>query len=621
MSDSTDSTDPPNQTAGMIGFALVMLFGLVLLAGIGWFFRPWFHGIIYLFYVTPVWWIALGLLIALGFVRLAFGTGSGSGSGSDVDDPRDKRRVDRSVIEDVEALLWSVGLGGVTRNLRGRSLVTTIVLVLVIVMPPVAGTYAAADMGTTALAEANPTESLAETDARHPRIVTEAVADSYASNTLQTPQYKTVRPDITFLNGTPHWSYGLAPDGVNPHFTLKQSGSVYVNMSTQSTDVKTIRDTVKYGVGTAFYNNHRWHLLKNGPYFVDYEDPFMVPDDRPSVVRANNGSPQTYVAVPYLEPEFGVRSFPLPVPYSKPTWGGVALIAPNGSVNHLSPEQARQHPVLEGQKLVPFKLTRKRIAGTKYRNGIINTLPILGSHKGETQLTKLRNGSQPFLQPTRDGVKYYVALEAVGRSQGVREVWEVDGRTGEAEVLRPDESLIGPRKAASYVPQATGLSRLDWNRFTPTEPLPVQIRGQLYWRLAVVSNQGSGITTVAFVNASSNTIHEASTTKAVERFIAGDEVAARTVGGANGSGGSNATSGSSAPPMDGTAGGVPPGAGNASIVVVKRAPDGSVVSTMTVGPNESVSIEAGPAANASGTPNPTAATANMNMTANTTQAP
>ncbi|WP_160134206.1 ABC transporter permease [Halococcus salsus] len=506
--------------------------GLAILLGVAYVVRPWLQWLVYGLYTTPIAWVFVPVgLAAVAYFGVSF----------------ESRGANRPL---------GIALG--------------LVVVAVIVLTSVGGLYAQTTLADRTMAGATPTQGLSPADADHPRVVTRNVSDNYAANTLQLSRYRVSNPDVTFRNGTPYWSYALSPDGVRNHFALKQDGTVLVNMSAQNAKVETVRGELDAGIGTAWYNNYRWSVLKQGQYLVDYGDPFMVPHRN-----------ESYIAVPYTKPSFHVRALPVPLPYTVPEWGGVALVAPDGSVTDLSPAEARSNPVLRGQKLVPFDLTRERVTATKYRNGILNTLPVVGSHTDEIEVaaTPGSGNEQPYLVPTADGTKYVVAVEPFGNAQGLREVWEIDGRTGEASVYRSPsgESLFGPRKAADYVRQASRTT--DWNRFSPAEPLPVAVDDRLYWMVKVVPEGGSGISYVAFVNAESSNVQETASTAAVEEFLRGNRSAAQSVR----DGGPNASTGG---PRNETVAG-----GNVSLVVEKRAPNGSVVATMTVYENESVSIE------------------------------
>jgi hypothetical protein len=478
---------------------------------VAWYVRPWLHGVVYGVYTTPILPIAAALGVGLAsLVRRRLGARAGG------------------------------------------QVVLTVVVVVLVAGTSVTGLLAGETLGTATMDRAETAGNLSETDPTKPRVVTRSVATRYASNTLNFPQYRVVGGDITVRNGTPYWSYALAPDGAFNHYTKRQHGTVLVDMSQQNAEVDTVVGDLRTGIGPAFYNNYRFATLKRANYLVDYEDPFMV---------VHEGD--QYVAVPYTKPEFHW----LPLPYTTPEWGGVVLIDRDGGITDLSPADARDHPVLRDQKLYPFELTRERVAATKYRNGILNTFT---SHEDEIEVAPVPGGGndQPFVVFTDRGPEYVVAVEPYGQAQGLKEVWTIDARTGEYEVYSPTESLFGARKATDYVRQAARTT--DWNRFTPSEPIPVVVDGQLYWEVRIVPGDSSGIAYTAFVNARSSDVTEVSTTAEVTAFLEGERGGVRTGDGTDGTDDRSPT-----------------------LVVERVAPNGTVVGTLEVYGNETVRVVRG----------------------------
>jgi len=493
--------------AGRVPGGLWVVVPALVVLGLLWFLRPWLQGLVYAVYTTP----ALVLPLAAAAVPfLAFG-----------------RDTSTSTI-----------------NAAGTLFVVTLV-----VTSGATGLFAGETLGTATLDGAETATGLDESDPANPRVVTRQVASRYASNTLNFPQYRVTNSDVTVYNGSVYWSYALSPDGLWNHFTKRQHGTVLVDMAEQNADVRTITGDMAAGMGTAFYNNHRWRTLKQGQYLVNYHDSFMV---------VHEG--EQYIATPYTSPEFHW----LPVPYTTPTWGGVALVDSDGTVRDLTPEEAQNSEVLAGQRLYPFSLARDRVAATKYRNGIVNTFT---SHEGEIEVAPVpgEGNDQPFYLQTEDGPKYVVAVEPYGEAQGLREVWTVDARTGAHERYSPNASLFGPRKATDYVRQAARTT--DWNRFQPSEPIPVVVDGQLYWEVRVVPEDGSGISYVAFVNARTSDVTEVETTPQVRQFMRGE------------------------PPTETEP---RPADGDEPALIVRRvAPNGTVLDEMAVYGNESVSVVSG----------------------------
>lgn len=487
---------------------ILLIAGII---GVGYFFRPWLHWLAYFVWTTPLLWAAAGTVILATIYTAA--------------------RYDPDRAATVASGL-SIG-----------------VLVLLVIGLVFAGWAASVELNDQTMQRSTAADGLMETSSEQPRVVPRAVANRFASNTLNLPRYRLAESDITMVNGTPHWSYPLAPDGFRNYLIEDQDGTVFVDMTEQNIRVNTTRGQLQEGVGTVVWNRYKWHLLKHGQYLVDYQDPFMVVrDDR------------QYIAVPYIKPQFHLW-------YTTPEWGGVALIHEDGTVEDLSPAEARQHPVLEGQRLYPFDLAYKEVKKTKYRRGVVNQLPVIGSHRDEIEIAPVPGSSnnQPFfVLDEQNRAHYFIAVEPYGDAQGLREVWTIDARTGDYERFAPSDSLTGPRKATDFVRQAARTT--DWDRFTPSEPIPTVIDGEMYWSVRVVPNDASGISYVAFVNAETTEVAEAETSAEISAFIAGETDVVDSTG--------------------------PVGDDRTPTLIVKRiAPNGTVLETMEVYGNETVVVD------------------------------
>ncbi|OYR86269.1 hypothetical protein DJ71_06570 [Halorubrum sp. E3] len=430
---------------------------------------------------------------------------------------------------------------------------------------PVANAVAGVTLSDQTMGETATVERLDNVDADNPRIVTRAVADRYASNTLNRPQYRVGETDISVVNGTPYWSAPLAPDGLFNMITKGQPGTVLVDMTTQGANVRSVDGELETGVGTIFYRNYRWELLKSQSYLVDYGDPKMVVHDGTQ-----------YIVVPYSEPQFHLT----PLPHSTPRWGGVAVIDPSGSIDTLSPSEAADTPVLDDQQLFPEDLALRAVGATKYRNGIVNTYT---SHEDEIEIAPLPGdeNDQPFFVLSESGPQYVVAVEPYGDAQGLQELWTIDGQTGDFERYVPSDSLFGPQRAADLVRQSA--PQTDWDRFDPAEPILTVIDDREYWQVRVVPEDNSGIAYVAFVDARSGDVDSFAETDAITAFLSGETPAeTQTEAGPNG-----------------TDAKVP------AVVVRRVAANGTVIETMEVYDDESVEVRTPTNASASGTGNAT----------------
>lgn len=489
-------------TASRVRGGLVAL-GLLLILTALWLVRPWFHGLVMFVYVNPA--VVEGVVVAVLGVALAA----------------------RLLAADTTAV-WNAGralqredgreAGRQLRAASARRLVLAAVVVvaalgLLVAIPVLGNAYAQVQVADTLSVEE--TDALPGINADQPRILPASVARQYAENSLQYPRYRLREGDIALRDGTPYWSFGLAPDGGVNTFVLVGKGASFVDMTTQRKRVDVVESEPQVGFGYGLtsgrgvVSEYRWRLQKER-FFATYEDPIMVEHEE-----------DVYMAVPYVTYDYHVRWTPLPVVYTTPKWGGVALVAPDGETSHLSPSEARDHPALAGQRLVPFDLSRYYVESFRYQNGVLNKWFV---HEDELELAPVpgEGNDQPFLVVTEQGLQYFVAAEPYGEAQGIYQFWMFDARTGETRryQLPVDSALMGPRRAADFVRKAN--ARTDWDRFSPSEPVPAVVNGTLYWQVRVVPRDSSGIAATAFVDADSGDVFTFQTDQRIRAFLAGD---------------------------------------------------------------------------------------------------
>lgn len=335
--------------------------------------------------------------------------------------------------------------------------------------------------------------TIPNTDVDNARIMPKAVGKNIARNSLQTPQYRLSNGDITFINDTPHWSWSLSPDGNLNYFTESQTGGIFVNQATTKKDIKQITDSkFKYGTGLQLTDNVYWQLTKDN-YWRSYKDSFVITKDG-----------EEYIGIPYMTHDV---KFKFPYFYSVPKFGGVQLINTDGDIKDLTPQEALNNQALEGQNIYPYELARFKVKANYYREGIYNAY---FKHKNQITVPSVpgQGNSQPFTIPTEEGIKYFVAAEPYGDSNGILEMWVIDGRTGKSEYISyggDNSSLLrGARKSVEVVmgdPQIAPFEDVEG-----VEPLPVVVDNDLYWMVRIVPTSSSRITAVAFYNAQNDDV-------------------------------------------------------------------------------------------------------------------
>ncbi len=328
-------------------------------------------------------------------------------------------------------------------------------------------------------------KELPEIDPSIVRIVPKVVGDKYAMDALQFPRYTIDRGAIVFVNGTPYWGYGLIPEGFVNSFVLKDKGAIYVDMSAFGKKTKTVEESMSVGEGMYVTDNYLWQIYMRD-YFVKCEKPYFVPYRN-----------SLYIAVPLIGYSL---HFSFPVFYTTPFWAGTAIIAPNGSLRILTPQQAENCPILKDQKLFPAELAREYVDSFNFIHGIAN---VLFYHRDQFEIADVpgQNNQQPFLIATKKGLKWIIACEPYGQSYGIFRIYVVDARNGSIQLYQPSKTkaLIGPARSVDYVKQA--MPKVDWQSMRAVEPIPVVVKGKLYWQVRIIPNDASGIAYVAMVNA------------------------------------------------------------------------------------------------------------------------
>lgn len=444
------------------------------------FWAPVWQGIVYVVAVKSpgsFWWLFVG-----GFLAL----------------------IGELMPEERETAAYAVVVSGLTIALLGF-----------VFVGPMAGQAYAYEHMTDEIVEPNAEEldKLPDSSTTTSRIAPQAVSENWATNSLQYPRYNIEGGDITYINGTPHWSYSLAPDGAFNTFTRKQRGAVYVNQSSFSKDI-TVHDDQNFvcGEGMAMTDNVGWQISRDD-YFKDYQDTFVVPHEG-----------QSYLVTPYITHSWEFRLTPLPQFYAVPEFGGVKVVDQDCNIQDMSPDEAHDSEILgEVQNYYPYELAMFKVESMAYKNGILNT--IIG-HEEQLEVAGVpgQGNGQPFTVPTEDGIQYFIAAEPWGEANGVYQVWTIDAQTGEPSVqsLDQEDAYRGPRKAVDSVMAHPQLSRL--NDVEAVEPIPVVRDGTLYWQVRVVPESSSRITYVAFFNADNEEVAIVESTNQVNAFLSGDQV-------------------------------------------------------------------------------------------------
>lgn len=392
-------------------------------------------------------------------------------------------------------------------------------LALALVIGGLGGLYEERKLANDAMQDAQSVEEFPEVNEDNPRIVPRKVADVQTRGSVSYRQHQLGTSDIARTeDGDLSWGYPIQPDQFQNRLSGNQRGVLLSDMTTMENREMQAYDQQDFTHGEAMllHRSAEWNLKKTD-YMAQYRD---------------DPTPFTHDGEAYMVyPKTGHEWHLTPVPHTTPTWEGVALVHTDGTIEHMSPEEARQSEILEGQRLYPLYNSQRKASSLEYRNGIVNQWPILGSFKNVVVPAHMPAGtgnSQPFVIDMDDErMDYVYALEPAGaQSRGLDEVWFFDGRNGEMEYFETgDETLLGPSRAVDIVRSED--SRTQWDteetsgQFRVVEPVPTVVNGELWWHTKVVPVDNTDVTRNSFVSAHTGNVVEMQDTEAVIKFMSG----------------------------------------------------------------------------------------------------
>ena len=483
MSDTANLPINPKR----IGIKTLIL--LVVLAVV-WVARPLFHGIIYPTVYSPGGLYVIGIPLVAGLVLFFLPPLSDNKSES-----LSKKGTYLGIVFVVGLILaFSLGfLGGMFEEKR---------------------------LAQDAMEDAEEIDNFPEVNAENPRIIPRAVADVQTRGSVSYRQHQLGASDIARAeDGDLVWSYPIQPDQFRNQFSGNQRGVLLSDMTTTEDRELQAYDEqeFKYGQNMFMHRSANWNLEKSD-YWVQYRDD--------PVEFTHDG--EAYMVFPKTGHEWHL----LPVPHTTPTWEGVALVHTDGTIEHMSPEEARNSEILDGQRIYPLYNSQRYAESLEYRNGIINQLPIVGSFEGVIEPATLPAGagnSQPFVIDLEgEEMSYTYAMEPAGeQTRGLDEVWLFDARTGEMRYYGTGgDTLLGPERAMGIIRSAD--TRTNWDtesssgQFRVVEPVPTMINNELWWHAKVVPVDNTDVTRNSFVNAHTEEVVELEDTDSVVRFISGE---------------------------------------------------------------------------------------------------
>lgn len=324
-------------------------------------------------------------------------------------------------------------------------------------------------------------------------MIPRSVADNYAQSSMQQPQYQLTTSDIAYHNGSYVWSYSIVPEPLVVKLTGQQYGAMYVDMTTTEKRIQKEESRFVNGRGLALFDSYRYQSV--------LESPGKEHRWQTTFNAQSNGQP--YMAHSTITYDWHFRPFPIPQVFATPRMGSVELMYPNGSTESLSPAQARNTSLLEGQNYYPYHLSNYKVESMQFRQGIINKFFVGDEVLAIADLPE--GGNQwPLAVPTEANspeLTYFTATEPTGAGNGVYEIWTTDAQTGEMGVQQYNDSQIGPQRAVDFIERTPQVNRLS--NAQAVSPVPIVQGESLYWHAKVIPGSESGVVYTAFVNAAS----------------------------------------------------------------------------------------------------------------------
>ena len=518
----TDGPGPDRGTLVYLGWRTLVL---LVVVGLGYLTRPLWHGLVYSAIYSPTGLLVVGggslaavIIWYLPPDRIESDSSGGSG-GSD---------GPTVISEDFDPVgeLSGPSNGAPGAKFRLLAVIIGILIAVSFLVGGISGTLEQRTLAQETMADATEVEEFPQANPENPRVVPRRVSEITTRGEVSYRQHRLGTSDIARReDGSLAWSYPIEPDGFRNTLLLNQRGVLLSDMTRiDDRRTETFDDTqFTYGEGMFLHRSADWQLKKTD-YLARYTDD--------AVEFTHDGTPYMYY------PKTGHEWRLTPFPHTVPVWEGGALVLPDGEIRHLTPEEAQESEIVDGQRLYPVSLTRVEMGSLGYRNGIVNQLPVVGAHRGEIEVAELPPGAdneQPFIiDLAGERMSYVTAMEPYGAdSRGLDEVWFADAETGEYTFFGTNrETLTGPERAMGIARSED--SQTNWGEnFVVTEPVPTIVDENLWWHIKVSPTDFTDVTRNVFVNADSGAAVAVQTDNETRAFIRGEVNESTTNGGRN----------------------------------------------------------------------------------------
>jgi hypothetical protein len=324
------------------------------------------------------------------------------------------------------------------------------------------------------------------------RLVPREVAEQNASSAFNSPTETLTDFRIVNTEDGLRWTALRTPQGAFRIFTRKSQGLVELDAQKTARSLRPVNAELAVAPGLQVTDNLRWRLLKRR-LLVHLEAPVGI--DTPDGPR---------IVVPYLEYK-GVF-------VRRPVLGGVFVVAPDGKIEDLEPDEAARRPEIAGSgRLFPDTQARRLHDAYQYHRGLRNAWFV---HEEQTQISDTESNPQPYLIDFGGdlGAQWVTVAEPYGRAFAASAVFLTDAVTGKTRIWRvpSDRSLSGNRRALQAV-RAVSIPGIDFGddrsaggNFRVVEPRPVFVRDRLVYLASIIPTSANAVSKTVVVDAETN---------------------------------------------------------------------------------------------------------------------
>ncbi|MDQ3723368.1 MAG: hypothetical protein M3376_09950, partial [Actinomycetota bacterium] len=436
----------------------------VVLAAL-WLVRPIWHGLAMFFWTGPIVWLPPVLLLIAGGVLLR----RSQRSWSTLEDLRTGVRPPGFLFAfPILAFFAFVIFAGLSGPLVARSIVNNTSY------EPIPGLPAGGQV----------------------RLVPREVAEVNATSAFNSPTETLTNFRIVNTGEGLIWTALRTPQGAFRIFSKKSQGIVGLDAQQTARQLRYIDAELQVAPGLQITDNLRWRLLKER-FLISLEEPVGI---------ETAGGPR--LLVPYLEYK-GIL-------IRRPVLGGVFVVAPDGTIEDLEPEEAARRPELAATGRIFSDTQARRIQEAyQYKAGLWNAWFV---HENQTRITDTETNRQPYLVDfgaTGLGAQWVSVAEPYGRAFAASAIFLTDATTGRTRIWRVPArtSLSGNRRALQAV-RAVSIPGIDFGdgapgtagsgNFRVVEPRPVFVKGQVVYLTSIIPKEANSVSKTVVVDAETN---------------------------------------------------------------------------------------------------------------------